>query len=254
VSNLFRLDGKRALVTGCRRGIGRAMVVALAEAGAHIVGVSANLESTGSEVEREVQSLGREFKGYCADFSDRAAVRGFIDQLVDDFPQVDILVNNVGSIVRIPAVDHTDETWDRIIETNLTSQFVLSRELGRRMVARGEGKIICIGSVLSFQGGVLVPSYAASKGAIEQLVKALANEWAGSGVNVNGIAPGYVETDATIEIQNDPERLADILKRIPANRFGTPDDFKGIVVFLASHASDYMHGTLVTVDGGWMGR
>jgi 2-dehydro-3-deoxy-D-gluconate 5-dehydrogenase len=169
-------------------------------------------------------------------------------------PPVDILVNNAGMILRKPAAEHPDEYWDRILEANVTSAFILSREVGREMVARGSGKIIFLASVLSFQGGINVPSYSASKGAVAQLVKALANEWAGKGVNVNAIAPGYVATDNTEALRQDPERSAAILSRIPANRWGRPEDFAGPVVFLASPASDYVHGTILGVDGGWMGR
>jgi 2-deoxy-D-gluconate 3-dehydrogenase len=163
-------------------------------------------------------------------------------------------VNNAGAIVRTPVADHPDEAWDRILETNLTSAFILSREIGKGMTELGSGKIIFIGSVLTFQGGILVPSYAASKGGIGQLVKAFANEWAGLGVHVNGIAPGYMVTDATREIKNDPERYQETLKRIPAGKWGTADDLAGAVVFLASSAADYVHGEIITIDGGWMGR
>jgi len=166
----------------------------------------------------------------------------------------DILVNNAGTILRKPAADHGDDLWDEVIEVNLNAQFVLSREIGRAMVARGSGKIIFTASLLTFQGGVTVPGYAASKGAIGQLTKALANEWAGQGVNVNAIAPGYIATDNTQALQDDPVRSKSILERIPAGRWGAPADFGGPVVFLASSAADYVHGTVLTVDGGWMGR
>jgi 2-deoxy-D-gluconate 3-dehydrogenase len=182
VLNLFRLEGKLALVTGCRRGIGKAMAVALAEAGADIIGVSRNLEPNGSEIECEVRKLGRQFHAYACDFAERPAVYEFIRQVTADFPSIDILVNNAGTILRKPAAEHPDEYWDQIMETNLNSQFVLSREIGKRMVDRGSGKIIFTASLLTFQGGITVPGYAASKGAIGQLTKALANEWAGKGV------------------------------------------------------------------------
>lgn len=250
----FRLHGKKALVTGCKRGIGRAMAVALAEAGADIVGVSATLEPSGSAVEREVRARGRTFAPYAADFSDRTSLRALIAKLKEEHPVIDILVNNAGSILRKPAAEHPDEYWDKILETNLTAQFLLSREIGRDMVARGSGKIIFIASLLTFQGGITVPGYAASKGGVGQLTKALANEWAGKGVNVNAIAPGYIATDNTEALRNDPDRSKSILERIPAGRWGNPDDFRGPVVFLASGASDYMHGEIMTVDGGWMGR
>lgn len=249
MTNLFDLTGRTALVTGCRRGIGRAMAVALAQAGADIEGVSATLQPD-SDVERAVRAAGRRFNSHRCDFTDRDALYRFIAGL----PSIDILVNNAGMILRKPAAEHPDDYWDRILEANVTSAFILSREVGRAMVARGSGKIIFLASLLSFQGGINVPSYAASKGAVAQLVKAFANEWAAAGVNVNGIAPGYIETDNTEALRNDPGRAAAILSRIPANRWGKPDDFAGPVVFLASAASDYVHGAILSVDGGWMGR
>ncbi len=250
----FRLDGKTALVTGCKRGIGKAMAVGLAEAGADIIGVSATMELSDSEVAKEVENTGRNFYAYQCDFSDRQALYEFIEKVKSAHPNIDILVNNAGSILRKPAVEHPDEYWDKIIEINQTAQFILSRELGKAMVARGAGKIIFTASLLTFQGGITVPGYAASKGAVGQLTMALANEWASKGVNVNAIAPGYIATDNTAALRADEERNASILSRIPAGRWGTPDDFKGITVFLASAASDYMHGTIVLVDGGWLGR
>ncbi len=250
----FRLDGKIALVTGCRRGIGRGFALALAEAGADIIGVSVSLQPSGSEIEEEVRTRGRSFKGYQCDFADREALYDFIAQVKEDFPRVDILVNNAGTILRKPAAEHPDEYWDKIMEVNLNAQFILAREFGKAMLERGQGKIIFTASMLSFQGGVTVPSYAASKGGIAQLTMALANEWAGKGVNVNAIAPGYIATDVTAALQADPTRNEQILVRIPANRWGKPDDLKGAVVFLASEASHYVHGAILNVDGGWMGR
>jgi len=250
----FSLIGKTALVTGCKRGIGKAMAVALAEAGANIIGVSATLETEGSAVEKEVTALGRNFKGYACDFSDRKALYVFIAQVKADFPQIDILVNNAGTILRAPAAEHSDEFWDKVIEVNLNAQFVLSREFGKEMVKRGAGKIIFTASLLTFQGGITVPGYAASKGGIGQLTMALSNEWAGKGVQVNAIAPGYIATDNTQALQDDQERSAAILGRVPAGRWGQPEDFAGPVVFLASSASDYMSGHTLVVDGGWMGR
>ena len=250
----FKLDGQTALVTGCRRGIGKAMTIALAEAGADIIGVSATLETEGSEVEQAVTARGRKFKGYACDFSDRPAVYRFITQVKNDFPQIDILINNAGTIIRAAAVEHPDEYWDKVVEVNLNAQFILTREFGKEMVARGRGKIIFTASVLTFQGGILVPGYAASKGAVGNLTMALANEWAGQGVNVNAIAPGYISTDITEALRNDTERSQAILARIPAGRWGEPEDFAGPAVFLASAASDYLHGAVVLVDGGWMGR
>ena len=250
----FSLDGKVALVTGCKRGIGKSLALALAEAGADIIGVSATLEESGSEVEQEVKSLGRSFKGYACDFGDRKALYNFISQVKSDNPVIDILVNNAGTIMRKPAVEHPDEYWDKIIEVNLSAQFILTREIGKGMLERGYGKVIFTASVLTFQGGILIPSYAASKGGIGSLVKAFANEWAGQGVNVNAIAPGYIATSSTEALRHDPERNKAILGRIPAGRWGDPDDLKGAVVFLASAASNYVHGAILSVDGGWLSR
>ena len=231
-----------------------AMALGLAEAGADIIGVSANLELAGSQVSKSVEALGRQFKAYQADFSNRDSLYAFIKQLKADYPRIDILVNNAGTILRNPAAEHSDEFWDEVLEVNLSSQFILSREIGSRMIAQGSGKIIFTASLLSFQGGINVPGYAASKGGIARLTMALANEWAGKGVNVNAIAPGYISTDNTTALREDKDRSASILGRIPAGRWGEPEDFKGPVVFLASEASNYVHGTILTVDGGWMGR
>jgi 2-deoxy-D-gluconate 3-dehydrogenase len=254
MKNAFDLTGKVALVTGCKRGIGMAMALGLAEAGADIIGVSANLELAGSQVSKAVEALGRKFKAYQADFSNRDSLYAFIKQVKADFPRIDILVNNAGTILRNPAAEHSDEFWDEVLEVNLSSQFILSREIGSAMLAQGSGKIIFTASLLSFQGGINVPGYAASKGGIARLTMALANEWAGKGVNVNAIAPGYISTDNTAALREDKERSSSILGRIPAGRWGEPEDFKGPVVFLASDASNYVHGTILTVDGGWMGR
>ncbi|MEP3331531.1 SDR family oxidoreductase [Sedimentitalea sp.] len=250
----FNLTGKTALVTGAKRGIGRGMAEALAEAGADIIGVSATLSPSGSEVADAVTSLGRTFTGYACDFSDRAAAKAFAAQVLQEHSPIDILVNNAGTILRKPAAEHPDEMWDEVIEVNLNSQFILTREIGAGMVERGSGKIIFTASLLTFQGGITVPGYAASKGGIGQLTMAFANEWASRGVNVNAIAPGYINTDNTEALRGDPERSKSILDRIPAGRWGTPDDFKGPIVFLASDAAAYMHGHVMLVDGGWMGR
>ena len=254
VLDLFRLDGKVALVTGCNRGMGKAMAVSLAEAGADIVGVSTTLPEKGSEIEKEITYIGRSFQGYSCDFSSRELLYDFITKVKKDIPRIDILVNNVGIILRKPAHEHPDEYWDKVIEVNLNAQFVLSREIGKDMIARKSGKIIFMASLLTFQGGITVPGYAASKGGLGQLVKALANEWAGKGVNVNALAPGYINTDNTRALQEDPVRSKAILERIPAGRWGNTEDFKGPIVFLASDASSYIHGEIVTVDGGWMAR
>ncbi len=254
VLDTFSLAGKTALVTGAKRGIGRGMAVALAEAGADIIGVSASLETEGSEVGKDVTALGRRFTGYSCDFGDRAAVRAFTAQVLADHPQIDILINNAGTILRAPAAEHPDEMWDKVIEVNLSAQFILTRDIGKTMVARGSGKVIFTASLLTFQGGITVPGYAASKGGIGQLTMAFANEWAGQGVNVNAIAPGYIDTDNTEALRNDPDRAASILSRIPAGRWGRPSDFAGPAVFLSSEAASYMHGHVMLVDGGWMGR
>ena len=250
----FRLDGKTALVTGARRGIGKAMAIALAEAGANIVGMSATLEKEGSEVEKEIRARGKSFRGYACDLGDRKAVYAFIAAVRAECAPVDILINNAGTILRKPAAEHPDEYWDTIMEVNLNSQFVLAREFGRDMIARGGGKIIFTASLLTFQGGITVPGYSAAKGGIGQLVKALANEWASRNVQVNGIAPGYIATDNTTALRADPVRNPAILARIPAARWGEAEDLAGAAVYLASPASSYVNGEILTVDGGWMGR
>ena len=230
------------------------MAVALAEAGADIVGTSAGMEPHGSAVEREVAAVGRKFWGMACDLGDRAALRALVERVKRECPPIDILVNNGGTILRKPAEEHPDDYWDKIIEVDLSAQFVLAREFGRDMLARGAGKIIFTASLLSFQGGITVPGYAAAKGGVAQLTKALANEWAGRNVQVNAVAPGYIATDNTAPLRADPVRNPAILARIPAGRWGEPEDLAGAVVFLASPASDYVSGTLLTVDGGWMGR
>ena len=253
-TSLFDLSGKVALVTGCSRGIGLAVAEALAGAGADILGVSATLEAYGSEVSRRVEAAGRSFVARRVDFSDRAAVRAFARQIVDLERSPDILVNNAGTIERAPAIDHEDHLWDRVLEVNLTGPFILTRELGKAMVERKAGKIIFTASLLSFQGGILVPGYTASKSAISGLVRTLSNEWAPHGVNVNGIAPGYIATDNTSALRADPIRERQILERIPAGRWGEPGDIAGAAVFLASRASDYVCGQTLVVDGGWLAR
>ncbi len=250
----FRLDGKVALVTGCKRGIGKAMAIALAEAGADIIGVSATLEKSASEVGKIVKALGRKFKAYQCDFRKRNSVYAFIKEVKEDFPVIDILVNNTGTIHRAPAKEHKDEIWDEVIEVNQTASFILTREIGKTMLDRGRGKIVFTASLLTFQGGVTVPGYAASKGAIGQMTMAFANEWASKGVNVNAIAPGYISTDNTEALRKDTARAESILSRIPAGRWGKPEDLAGSIVFLCSEASSYMHGGILLIDGGWMGR
>lgn len=252
VLNKFKLDGRTAIVTGGNRGIGQSYALALAQAGADIVTVS--YESDFSETEKLITGTGRKFKSYVSDFADREDLYKFIKNVKSDFEKVDILVNNAGTILRKPIAEHPDDYWDKVIEINLTSQFVLTREFGKDMVERGYGKVVFIASLLSFQGGILVPGYAASKGGVKQLTMAFANEWASKGVTVNAIAPGYIATDNTKPLREDPVRNKAILDRIPAGRWGTPEDLMGTVVFLCSDASNYLNGTVITVDGGWMGR
>lgn len=251
----FDLTGKLAVVTGAKRGLGRAMAEALAAAGADIIGVSATLEPEGSEVAQAVESLGRTFSARTVDFSDRAAVGALGAELAALERPIDILVNNAGTIERAPAAEHSDDLWDHVLQVNLSSQFVLSREIGQAMIQRGAGgKIIFTASLLSFQGGINVPGYTAAKSGIAGLTKALSNEWAAHGINVNAIAPGYIATDNTEALRNDPSRSKAILDRIPAGRWGTADDMAGAVIFLSSRASDYVSGTVLSVDGGWLGR
>jgi 2-dehydro-3-deoxy-D-gluconate 5-dehydrogenase len=252
--SLFDLTGKLALVTGCRRGIGLAMADALAAAGADIIGTSQQLEPESSDVQQRVEAAGRSFTGYRTDFADRGAVRQLATDVAGGDRPVDILVNNAGTIARSAAVDHDDDAWDTVLEVDLTAPFVLTRELGRGMVERGSGKVIFTASLLSFQGGIRVPSYTAAKSGIAGLVRAFSNEWAGSGVNVNGIAPGYIETDNTHALRNDPDRYESLLERIPAGRWGQPGDLAGVTVFLASAAADYVCGAIIPVDGGWLAR
>ncbi|HVO74227.1 MAG TPA: SDR family oxidoreductase [Ignavibacteriaceae bacterium] len=248
----FNLNGKTALVTGANRGIGQHYSLALAEAGADIIGVSNEEDFT--ETEKLIKQCGKKFFSYACDMSSRSSLYDLIKKLNKDFSKIDILVNNAGIILRKPIAEHPDDYWDKVIELNLSAQFILTREIGRKMVERGYGKIIFIASLLSFQGGILVPGYAASKGGIKQLAMAFANEWAGKGVTINAIAPGYIATDNTKALREDPVRNKAILDRIPAGRWGNPDDLMGTVVFLASDASSYLNGSVITVDGGWMGR
>ncbi len=252
LASMFDLTGRTAVVTGARRGIGLAIAAALAEAGCDIIAVSANLEAEGSHIEQLVRGHGRSFTGRQVDFADRESVYALAQELHG--MTVDILVNNAGMIARKPAAEHPDEMWDHVIAVDLSNQFVLAREVGRDMLARGHGKIIFTASLLSYQGGITVPGYTAAKHGIAGLTRALANEWAGRGVNVNAIVPGYIATDNTQALREDPVRAAAILERIPAGRWGAPQDFAGVAVFLASAASDYVHGALVPVDGGWLGR
>ena len=248
----FKLDGKVALVTGASAGLGAAMAVALAEAGADVAahGNSRAPAATCELIERN----GRRALPVLGNLADKNVPAQLVAQTLAHFGQLDILINNAGTIRRAPAVDYTEEDWAAVIEVNLSSVFRMCQLAGRHMIARGSGKIVNIASLLSFQGGVTVPAYAASKGAVAQLTKALANEWAKHGINVNAIAPGYMKTDNTTALQADETRNRQILERIPAARWGEPRDLAGPAVFLSSAASDYLHGHVMIVDGGWMGR
>jgi 2-dehydro-3-deoxy-D-gluconate 5-dehydrogenase len=249
----FSLEGSRALVTGASRGLGRAMAVALAEAGADVVCASTRRSGT-DETAELVRAAGRTAWQVEADHADRGSVLALADEAEGVAGEIDILVNNAGTIRRHPATDFPLEAWDAVIRTNLDSVFLLSQRLGRGMVERGAGKIINVASLLSFQGGITVPAYTASKHAVAGLTKALANEWAARGVQVNAIAPGYFGTDNTQALRDDAARAESILSRIPAGRWGAPDDLSGAVVFLASRASDYVNGHVLVVDGGWLAR
>ena len=250
----FRLDGKIALVTGCSSGIGMDIAIEMAQSGADIIGVANNLPDTGSEVAAAVEAAGKKFYPYVADFSNRDSLYAFLNKVKADHPRIDILINNAGHIMRMPAAEHPDEYWDTIIDINLNAQFIITREIGKRMLEQQFGKIVFTCSLLSFQGGINVPGYAASKGAVASLLKAFANEWAPHGITVNGVAPGYIATNNTTQLRADADRSAAILARIPANRWGETSDLTGAYVFLSSSASDYINGTIITVDGGWMAR
>jgi 2-deoxy-D-gluconate 3-dehydrogenase len=252
LQSLFSLDGKVAVVTGANRGIGLAITQALASAGADIVAVSREMPEADSEVRAMVEGLGRKFTPIRADFSVRTEVTALAEDLA--WRGVDILVNNGGTIRRAPAAIHTDEDFDHVIDVNLRSTFVLSREVGRSMMQRGGGKIVNTASLLSFQGGVNVPGYTCSKSAVAGLTKALANEWAPRGINVNAVAPGYVATANTADLRKSAKRSRAILERIPAGRWAEPSDIAGAVLFLSSPAADYVHGIVLPVDGGWLAR
>jgi 2-dehydro-3-deoxy-D-gluconate 5-dehydrogenase len=249
----FKLEGKVALVTGASAGLGRAIALALAEAGASVA-CHGNTRSPEATCE-EIRKTGRAAHAVVGDLSNPETPRALVEETLARFQALDILVNNAGTIRRAPAVEFSEEDWATVIEVNLSSVFRLSQATGRHMIERASGgKIINIASLLSFQGGITVPSYAAAKGGVAQLTKALANEWARHGINVNAIAPGYMRTDNTAALQRDETRNRQITERIPAGRWGEPRDLAGAALFLASQASDYVHGHVLLVDGGWMGR
>ena len=248
----FRLDDRVALVTGASAGLGRAIAVALAEAGASVA-CHGNTRAPDATCETITQ-LGRPSLAVTGDLAKQETPRAIVEKTLDSFGRLDILINNAGTIRRAPAVEYTEEDWAAVIEVNLSSVFRLSQLAGRHMIERGGGKIVNVASLLSFQGGITVPAYAASKGGVAQLTKALANEWAKHGINVNAVAPGYMRTDNTAALQRDETRNRQILERIPAARWGEPEDLAGAAVFLSSPASDYVNGHILVVDGGWMGR
>ena len=248
----FKLGNRVALVTGASTGLGQAIAIALAEAGADVA-CHGNTHSPDATCEAVVEA-GRKAFAITGDLSNKETPQQLVEQTIAHFGRLDILVNNAGTIRRAPATDYSEDDWEKVIEVNLSSVFRLSQLAGRHMIARGSGKILNIASLLSFQGGITVPAYAASKGGVAQLTKALANEWAAKGVNVNAIAPGYMRTDNTKALQQDETRNRQILERIPAGRWGEPSDLAGAAIFLCSSASDYVNGHVLVVDGGWMGR
>ena len=253
ILNSFRLDDKVALVTGVGRGLGQAMTVGLAQAGAEVAGL---YRTNYEETQAQVEALGRRFLPVQCDLIEATVARlnEVVDQVVAELGRLDILVNNAGTIRRAPALEFSEQDWDDVIQVNLKALFFLSQAAARVMAEQGGGKIIHIASMMSFQGGILIPPYTAAKSGVAGLTRALANEWASKGINVNAIAPGYMATDITTRLRTDPQRNQAILARIPAGKWGAPADLRGVVVFLASAASDYMHGTIVPVDGGWLAR
>ena len=252
VLDSFRLDGKNALVTGASRGLGAAMAVALAEAGADVALHGSRAVPEG--VQERVRHAGRRAAVVIGDLQDAQVAPRLVEETIAALGSIDILINNAGMIRRAPASEYSFADWSSVLQTNLTSVFQLCQAAGAHMLARGSGKIVNIASLLTFQGGVFVPAYAAAKGGVGQITKALANEWSAKGVNVNAIAPGYMATDNTAALRSDPVRSRQILERIPAGRWGSPEDLAGAAVFLASAASDYVHGHVLVVDGGWLGR
>jgi 2-deoxy-D-gluconate 3-dehydrogenase len=253
LTQLFSVEGKVAVVTGASRGLGQAMALGLAQAGAQVVALGSRPESLDNTRELFAQQ-GLLVHPLACDQRSPESIRATVASVLEEFGRIDILINNAGTIARAPAHEFSDDDWDNVIETNLNGVFRMSREVGRTMLAQRSGKIINIASLLSFSGGITVPAYAASKGAVAQLTKALANEWAKDNIQVNAIAPGYFETDNTENLRKDPERLAAISARIPTDRWGVPEDLAGTAIYLSSKASDYVNGHVLLVDGGWMAR
>ncbi|MDL4840309.1 2-dehydro-3-deoxy-D-gluconate 5-dehydrogenase KduD [Aquibacillus rhizosphaerae] len=247
---LFSLEGKVALVTGASRGLGQGMAMGLAKAGATVIGAGL---SGSSDTKEKIEALGGIYHELTVDLSDLDEPVKLAKQAIAITGRVDILINNAGIIRRKPAAEYTDADWFEVININQNAVFLLCREIGKHMIEKGSGKIINIASMLSYQGGLTVPSYAASKHAVAGITKSLANEWSSKGVNVNAIAPGYMATDNTAPIRNNPDRKASIESRIPQGRWGTPEDLQGAAIFLASDASNYVNGHVLCVDGGWMG-
>src|SRR3954468_17463060 len=252
ILDLFDLSGKNALVTGSQRGLGAGIALALAQAGANVGCHGLFPES--EDICQEICKLGLKTFFMHGDVAVPQLCDDLVQRTIEEFGSIDILVNNAGTIKRAPAAEFPQEYWDEVIAVNLTSVFRLTQRAGQHMLKNGGGKIINIASLLSFQGGVFVPSYAAAKSAVAALTKSFANEWASQGINVNAIAPGYMATDNTAALRSDEERSRQIMDRIPAGRWGTPTDLAGAAVFLASRASDYVHGHILVVDGGWLGR
>jgi 2-dehydro-3-deoxy-D-gluconate 5-dehydrogenase len=253
ILNAFQLDGKNALVTGSHKGLGAAIAVALAQAGANVA--CHGRDPNPGNACQEIRELGRKTVYFTGDVRNAGVCADLIGKTVAEFGSLEILINNAGTIRRAPAAEYPSEYWDEVIAVNLTAVFRLSQLAGQQMLKQGkQGKIVNVASVLSFQGGILVPAYAAAKGGVAQLTKAFSNEWAAKGINVNAIAPGYMATDNTITLRNDSVRSRQILDRIPAGRWGAPEELAGAVVFLSSAASDYVHGHVLVVDGGWLAR
>lgn len=251
--NYFDLSGQTAIITGGNKGIGMGMAKGLVDAGCNIIVASRSIEK-GSDIEQYAVEAGRKFNFYKLNAANRNSVYNFASLVLKNHQRIDILINNAGTIMRKPVVEHPDEWWDEVLSINLNTPFILAREFGKHMIKNGKGKIIFTCSLLTFQGGINVPGYAASKAALASVIKALSNEWASKGININGIAPGYIATDNTQALREDAGRSQSILARIPAGRWGVPEDFAGPAIFLSSSASNYVNGEILVVDGGWMGR